>query len=153
MTTIRSSRATITLGINVNNVAAHAADDAEETCCICRNTACVAATDADCCLAMATLGCCNQAVCCRCLTKMLLRCTCTDECTAVITYCAFCRQISPVCALDIFRGACCKECPACVKHQLAEERHGPGPLTPDSDSDGGAGDPGLGSSDPGLDPV
>jgi hypothetical protein len=131
-----------TVGVSRGDAGDAEVDDAEvETCCICRNTYCCSEDDDDCCLAVTTLGCCTQTVCCRCLTKMLLRCTCTDECTAVVAYCAFCRRISPASALDIYRGACLKECSACVKQQRAEQQPAAAPTpaanagTDDEDDD------------------
>lgn len=137
-------RATIafTVDVNVDHHQAHA-DEEDDCCSICRNTHCVAGSedDSDCCRVVTTLQCCDQTLCCGCLSKMLLRCTCTTECTQVIAYCAFCRRVSPVATLDVFRGACCRECPACVKHRQKQQAvvaaapppEPPGPTDDDND--------------------
>jgi hypothetical protein len=81
-------------------------------CYICANDFCAAD---DCCRTMTHLGCCTQAVCCGCLSKVVKRCRCTDECEAVIALCPFCREVSPVVVLDVHLGhaAVCKLCEAC----------------------------------------
>lgn len=59
------------------------------------------------------LECCTQPICVGCLTKMAKRCTCAEDCDAVIAFCPFCREICPVGVSDIFLGACTKVCRRC----------------------------------------
>lgn len=86
--------------------------DADDVSCyICANAFCAAE---QCCRTQTHLGCCTQAICCGCLFKSSKRCTCKDDCDAVISLCPFCREVSSVEALDIFLG--CKDpCAACLK--------------------------------------
>jgi hypothetical protein len=44
---------------------------------------------------------------------MAKRCTCAEDCDAVIVFCPFCREICPVGVSDIFLGACTKVCRRC----------------------------------------
>lgn len=83
------------------------ADDV--TCYICANGFC--AND-ECGRTLTHLGCCTQAICCACLMKSCKRCACKDDCDAVISLCPFCREVSPVEALDVFLGSktACAEC-------------------------------------------
>lgn len=48
-----------------------------------------------------------------CLAKMSKRCTCDEACDAVISYCAYCRCIGPVSALDIYLGLTRELCASC----------------------------------------
>jgi len=48
-----------------------------------------------------------------CLAKMSKRCTCDEACDAVISYCAYCRCIGPVSALDIYLGLTKEMCASC----------------------------------------
>ena len=86
-------------------------DDDDLTCYICANSFCDSEV---CCRALTHLGCCTQAICCGCLLKSCKRCGCKDECDAVISLCPFCREVSPVDALDVFLGTKppCAECKA-----------------------------------------
>jgi hypothetical protein len=59
------------------------------------------------------LECCTQPICVGCLAKMAKRCTCAEDCDAVIVFCPFCREICPVGVSDIFLGACTKVCRRC----------------------------------------
>lgn len=96
-------------------------DDADDTACyICANSFC---DDEDCQRAMTHLGCCTQAICCGCLLKSSKRCTCKDECDAVISLCPFCREVSAVEALDLFLG----QKPACKACLRADARAAPTP--------------------------
>ena len=90
-----------------------AADEEEDavTCYICANAFCSAE---ECCRAMTHLGCCTQSICCGCLLKSSKRCTCKEDCDAVISLCPFCREVSSVDALDIFLGGK-TPCAACLK--------------------------------------
>ena len=36
---------------------------------------------------------------------MAKQCTCSDECRAVIAFCPYCREISPVTPLDLLKGS------------------------------------------------
>lgn len=59
------------------------------------------------------LQCCTQFMCCICLLKVSKRCTCASRCTAIIAFCPFCREISPLSPLDIFLGSKAKACKGC----------------------------------------
>lgn len=50
------------------------------------------------------LGCCTQTICTGCLVKMCKRCRCADDCAMIVAFCPYCREVSPVPSLDIFRG-------------------------------------------------
>lgn len=86
-------------------------DDSDDdlACYICANCFC---DDEACQRSMTHLGCCTQAICCGCLLKSSKRCTCKEDCDAVISLCPFCREVSAVEALDVFLGqkAACKAC-------------------------------------------
>ncbi len=58
------------------------------------------------------LTCCTQAICTGCLHKMCKRCRCADDCAMIIALCPYCREVSPVPSLDVFRGtkAACAGC-------------------------------------------
>jgi hypothetical protein len=90
-------------------------DDEDLTCYICANTYC---GDDECARAMTHLACCTQSICCGCLLKGSKRCTCKDECDAVVSLCPFCREVSPVEALDLFL-ATKAPCTACAKADAA----------------------------------
>ena len=86
-------------------------DDDEEhyTCFVCRDEFC----DADRCgRSMTTTSCCSQSLCCACMSHLARRCTCTDDCEAVIVFCPFCREMVPLRALEVFLGGRepCKKC-------------------------------------------
>lgn len=83
------------------------ADD--ETCYICANSFCA---PEECSRTQTHLACCTQAICCGCLLKSSKRCGCKEDCDAVISLCPFCREVSPVEALDVFLGSrpTCKRC-------------------------------------------
>lgn len=88
--------------------ASHTTDDM--TCPICAESFCARET---CGRSPTALKCCDQPVCCTCIARVSKRCTCTSNCAAVIAYCPYCREISPVTSLDIFlgvKGGVCKEC-------------------------------------------
>lgn len=93
-------------------------DDDDLTCYICANSFC----DSESCNRSLThLGCCTQAICCGCLLKSCKRCMCKDECDAVISLCPFCREVSPVDALDVYLGSksTCGECKAADEPAVA----------------------------------
>jgi hypothetical protein len=50
------------------------------------------------------LACCTQTICTGCLVKMCKRCRCADDCAVIVAFCPYCREVSPVPSLDIFRG-------------------------------------------------
>lgn len=91
-------------------------DDDDTTCYICAHTFC--ATD-ECGRAQTQLGCCSQPICSACLLKGCKRCTCKEDCDAVISFCPFCREVSPVDALDMFLGAK-PACARCAKRDAVE---------------------------------
>lgn len=84
-------------------------EDGDLSCHICANSFC---EDDECCRSMTHLACCTQALCTACLVKSSMRCTCKEDCDAVISMCPFCRQVSPVEVLDMFLGGkpVCKRC-------------------------------------------
>ena len=71
-------------------------DDDDEACVICAQDFC--AQDA-CVHCMTYLKCCSQAICCGCAVTVSKKCTCEDECEAVIAICPFCREMAPLKAL------------------------------------------------------
>jgi hypothetical protein len=85
-------------------------------CHICKNEFC---PNDECCRASTSMSCCEQSMCVACLAKMSKRCTCSEECDIVISYCAFCREIGPVSSLDIYLGLKGILCSSCNK--LPEE--------------------------------
>jgi hypothetical protein len=72
----------------------------QQTCHICADALCPLK---ECCRTGVHLACCTQRICAQCLLKMCKRCRCDAQCTAVIAFCPYCRDISPVAALDLFR--------------------------------------------------
>lgn len=92
--------------------------DITSTCHICATSFC----DEDvCCRARMHLGCCTQTLCCKCLVKLCKRCHCTSECAAVVAFCPYCREVSGVSVLDVFRGAS-EECSSCKDNEEAAEQ-------------------------------
>ena len=107
-----SGAAVIEVSIPLNLSRTSDAPDAEsedDACFICAHAYC--ASDA-CARSMTQLKCCGQALCCSCAVKVCKRCTCSDECEAVITVCPFCREIAPLGTLEVYLGtrAVCKPC-------------------------------------------
>ncbi len=101
-------------------------DDDETTCYICANAFCAAEA---CGRAMTHLGCCTQAICCSCLVKTAKRCTCKEDCDAVISLCPYCREVSGLDALDVFLGYK----PPCAQCRVHDD---PAPVpAPDPDPD------------------
>lgn len=97
--------------------------DFASTCCICSEDFC---TDEKCGRTMTHMACCTHPLCCTCLARQAQRCMCTDECTAVVCWCAFCKTVSPVDSLDLFLSNCklCKWCRARdAKEAAAQEAH------------------------------
>ena len=125
-------------------------EDDEVTCYICANSFC---DEEECQRAMTHLGCCTQAICCGCLVKSSKRCTCKEDCDAVISLCPFCREVSAVEALDVFLGhkPPCKACVRADERAAARSRPAPPPtattevidLTQSSDDEDGAPLPAL----------
>ncbi len=78
-------------------------------CAICAHPMC---PDDSCCLAATHLSCCNQPMCCSCFGKLLARCRCSDECTAIVGTCPFCREMCRAEAVAIFlaRKQPCRGC-------------------------------------------
>lgn len=100
------NRAVIELSIPMRLVRGARAGEVEDSgdevvCYICANSFCGAE---DCQRTQTHLGCCTQSICCACLLKSSKRCTCKEDCDAVISLCPFCREVSSVEALDIFLG-------------------------------------------------
>lgn len=86
-------------------------EDEDMACYICANSFC---EEDECSRSLTHLACCTQSICCGCLVKSCKRCGCKEDCDAVISLCPFCREVSPVDALDMFLGAKAP-CKACVK--------------------------------------
>lgn len=80
-------------------------------CPICAHAVC---PDEACALALTTLTCCEQTLCCGCFGKLLQRCRCVDECRAVVGTCPFCREMCRADAVNIFL-ATKRPCRACRK--------------------------------------
>lgn len=109
----------------------------DPTCYICTNSFC--ATDT-CGRSLTHLTCCTQSICCACLVKSCKRCRCKDECDAVIALCPFCREVSPVDALDMFLGGKPGSgCKACLQGECSGENTRRTQLVPSENSsvDGG----------------
>jgi hypothetical protein len=70
------------------------------------------------------LKCCENPMCCKCACELAKRCTCSDDCEAVIVYCPFCRELSSLDCLDIFLGmnpkiaTPCKTCESLEKSDV-----------------------------------
>lgn len=92
------------------------------TCPICSHEYC---PNDECCRASTTLSCCEQSMCTVCLAKMSKRCTCDEACDAVISYCAYCRCIGPVSALDIYLGLTKEMCASCKAASLETDAKSP----------------------------
>ena len=92
----------------VQNDDENGGDDVQ--CYICKSEFCDLG---ECPRSQTNLECCTQPICVGCLAKMAKRCTCAEDCDAVIVFCPFCREICPVCVSDIFLGACTKVCKRC----------------------------------------
>lgn len=56
---------------------------------------------------------------------MSKRCTCDEACDAVISYCAYCRCIGPVSALDIYLGLTKEMCASCKAVTLEADAKSP----------------------------
>lgn len=105
----------------------------ELDCSICRNSFCL---ERKCGRTLARLECCENPICCRCLYKLASKCTCDRVCDKVISYCAFCRQVSPLRAIDIFLGTPSKrKCSSCDARDAAENDDD------DADDEGSSDDP------------
>ena len=68
-------------------------------------------------------------MCATCLLKVCKQCHCDDQCQAVVGFCPYCRDISPVHALDIFKGTT-EECALCrpprpQREEVEEEEERP----------------------------
>lgn len=83
--------------------------DDDDPCFICAHAYC---TNDACKHTVTRLRCCSKVVCCGCISKLAMRCTCDDECEKIIAMCPFCRAIARLEALEIFLASrpVCKEC-------------------------------------------
>ena len=97
--------------------ASHEVNTHEMTCHICANSLCDTGT---CCRTGVHLACCTQLMCAKCVLHVCKRCRCDDRCKAVIGFCPYCRDISPVDPLDIFRGTV-PECARCQRDNEESE--------------------------------
>lgn len=111
-------------GTTVIELAIQQHDDPAKTCHICANSLC---RRGDCCRAGVHLACCTQILCAKCLLKICKRCRCDDQCVAVIGFCPYCRDISPVNALDLFKGTMdeCSRCQQPPPPPIEQEEEGP----------------------------
>ena len=99
------------------------AEDAPAQCHFCAETFCSNHADVDICRRGLTyVTCCSHALCCACLARQAEKCPCEDDCEQVVCVCPFCRKISRVGALDLFRSGkpACKACTACEPSKAAE---------------------------------
>ena len=105
----------------------------ELDCSICRNSFCL---ERKCGRTLARLECCENPICCRCLYKLASKCTCDRLCDKVISYCPYCRCVSPLRAIDIFLGTPSKrKCSSCDARDAAENDDD------DADDEGSSDDP------------
>lgn len=86
-------------------------EPAEPECSICTHAMC---KHQKCSLTPTTLTCCGQKICCGCFVKILHRCRCTAECTAVVGTCPFCRDMCRADTASLFmaRQSHCRSCRA-----------------------------------------
>jgi hypothetical protein len=77
-------------------------DGEDLTCYICANTFCA---EDECSRSLTHMGCCTQPICCGCVLRSAKRCRCKEDCDAVVSLCPFCREVSPVDALETFLGS------------------------------------------------
>ena len=107
----------------------------ELDCSICRNGFCLERT---CGRTLARLECCENPICCKCLYKLASKCTCDRVCDKVISYCPYCRCVSPLRAIDIFLGTPSKrKCSSCDARDAAENED----ADDEADDDGSSDDP------------
>lgn len=99
------------------------------SCHICAHTFCA---DDDCCRHPTHLTCCTQVICTKCVSKLAKRCRCSDTCAAIIALCPYCREISPLTPLDLYKGYL-PDCVACAPDPLPAPSSG-GPPEPSSSS-------------------
>lgn len=78
-------------------------------CAICAHAMC---RDGRCSLTVTKLSCCDQPLCCGCFAKILKRCRCAADCTAVVGNCPFCRDMCRADAVSLFhaRVSACRKC-------------------------------------------
>lgn len=82
----------------------------DNQCKVCANTFCSMRA---CKHARTYMSCCGKAICMGCLSKWCSQCTCDRDCEQIVSVCCFCRQISPLTAMELFYGLkhqTCKEC-------------------------------------------
>lgn len=96
---------------------AEAQAEDEDVCCICANAVCM---EDECCRSLTHLACCTQLICCACVLKQAARCTCKEDCDAVVAWCPYCRRLSAVPALDVYRGQA-PTCKACLRADAEAE--------------------------------
>ena len=104
----------IELAIPVHGFGGSGGEDA--TCHICRHSFC---HREECCRAPTHLACCTQGICTSCVARLAKRCRCSDTCGAVVAMCPYCREMSPIPALDLYRGSVLKECRSCAAASAA----------------------------------
>lgn len=112
-TTTTTSTSSLQITIPVSTLALRTSRE-ELECHICSSKFCPDAYGT-CVRASTHLDCCEQPICVGCLAKMSKRCTCKDECDVIIAFCPYCREISPVSAVDIFSGLKTTLCPGCLE--------------------------------------
>lgn len=93
-------------------------EDANEiSCTVCRDSFC---GNSKCGRSQTHLVCCENPLCCQCVSKLAKRCTCTDECEAIIVFCPFCREIAGLEPLELFLGHTKTPCKSCQTLDKAE---------------------------------
>jgi hypothetical protein len=102
------------------------------SCPICSHEYC---PNDECARSSTSLRCCEQSMCTICLAKMSKRCTCDEACDIVISYCAYCRCIGPVSALDIYLGLTKEMCASCKTVSLDDPKPSPTLLQEDEEEE------------------
>ena len=95
-------------------------DDSAVECPLCSNAFC---QEELCSRTETGLNCCDQPICCGCLYRQMMRCTCKDECDAIVVICPYCRGLSSVAAMEVFIGSK-PVCSECAKADREEESAG-----------------------------
>lgn len=105
-------------------------------CQICRERFC---SSGKCGRTLVRLTCCTSPICAKCVFKQATRCTCKESCDQVVTWCAFCRSLSPLTTLDVFLGTLrkrnCEYCPSGESDEEMDEEYVPGNDGDDEDDD------------------
>lgn len=92
-------------------------DEGSDECGICYSQCC----SKECCRYETQTTCCDQTVCSECLTKLCIRCRCTESCEQIICICPFCRDMSIVSSVSLFN-ARLKLCTVCLQQQKTQQQ-------------------------------